>query len=158
MRRSPSTLLVALIATLIPLATPVSAEAAGVFLSPVASSYAQAAHQARHTLTLDQRRHARARLASLHVLDAAARMNRVSVGELRAQWQRVAICEVAGNWSMTGPNYSGIGFLNTTWSEYGGTRYAPLAGRATRDQQILIGMRVTNGWVPDQNGCSHNGW
>jgi len=59
---------------------------------------------------------------------------------------------------MTGPAYSGIGFMNATWNAYGGARYAPLAGQATRDQQILIGMKVTSGRVPDQNGCSPTGW
>jgi len=59
---------------------------------------------------------------------------------------------------MTGPRCSGIGFLNSTWYQYGGTRFAPLAGQASVDQQILIGMRVTGGWVPDQYGCSRNGW
>ena len=87
----------------------------------------------------------------------AARL-RVSVSQLRSMWQRVAICEVAGNWSMVGPVYSGIGFLNSTWAHYGGTRYAPLAGLATRDEQILIGMHVTGGYVPDQYGCSPIGW
>lgn len=91
-------------------------------------------------------------------LRANALRLRVSVGELRAMWQRVAICEVAGNWSMVGPVYSGIGFLNSTWAHYGGTRYAPLAGLATRDEQILIGMHVTGGYVPDQYGCSPIGW
>jgi len=82
----------------------------------------------------------------------------VSVRVLRAEWQDVAMCEVGGNWSMTGPRYSGIGFSNATWSAYGGTRYAPLAGEASVVQQIIIGMRVTGGWVPDQNGCSPGGW
>jgi hypothetical protein len=91
-------------------------------------------------------------------LRASAQRLRVSVDQLRAMWQRVAICEVAGHWSMTGPVYSGIGFLNATWSHYGGTRFAPLAGLATRDEQILVGMRVTGGYVPDQYGCSPIGW
>ena len=82
----------------------------------------------------------------------------VSVRELRAEWQNVAICEAGGNWSMTGALYSGIGFLNTTWNQYGGARYAPLAGEASVVQQIIIGMRVTHGSVPDQNGCSPTGW
>lgn len=59
---------------------------------------------------------------------------------------------------MTGPVYSGIGFSNATWSQYGGSRYAEVAGEATRAQQILIGMKVTHGWVPDQAGCSPTGW
>ncbi len=91
-------------------------------------------------------------------LDAEALVHGVSVPHLLAQWQRVAVCEVDGDWSMTGPEYSGIGFSNATWHQFGGTRYAPLAGEATREQQILIGMRVTHGWVPDQAGCSPTGW
>ena len=82
----------------------------------------------------------------------------VSVRELRAEWQDVAICEVGGNWAMTGPRYSGIGFSNATWNAYGGTRFAPLAGQASVIEQIVIGMRVTGGWVPDQNGCNPGGW
>jgi hypothetical protein len=82
----------------------------------------------------------------------------VSVRELRAEWQDVAICEVGGNWSMTGPRYSGIGFSNATWSAYGGTQYAPLAGQASVIEQIVIGMKVTGGWVPDQFGCNPGGW
>jgi len=82
----------------------------------------------------------------------------VSARELRAEWQNVAVCEVGGNWSMTGPRYSGIGFSNATWNSYGGTRFAPLAGQATVIEQIVIGMKVTGGRVPDQNGCSRGGW
>ncbi|HEY5104360.1 MAG TPA: transglycosylase family protein [Acidimicrobiales bacterium] len=82
----------------------------------------------------------------------------VSVATLRAEWQHVAVCEVAGNWSMTGSAYSGIGFLNSTWYQYGGTRYASFAGLATETEQIIIGMEITGGWVPDQNGCSPSGW
>ncbi|NNN02290.1 MAG: hypothetical protein HKL86_10715 [Acidimicrobiaceae bacterium] len=95
---------------------------------------------------------------TIHELSLVAAKVKTTIGELRAQWQHVAICEVGGNWSMVGSWYSGIGFLNSTWSTYGGTRFAPLAGQATRDQQILIGMKVTNGQVPDQYGCSPTGW
>jgi Transglycosylase-like domain len=104
----------------------------------------------------------RHRYLAAHAVDIALRFDAARIGltpnQLRAEWQRVAVCEVGGNWSMTGPIYSGIGFLNSTWYRYGGARFAPLAGRASRDQQILIGMRVTGGWVPDQYGCSHFGW
>lgn len=92
------------------------------------------------------------------ILSYVAALARVTIGELRAEWQHVAICEVGGNWSMMGTSYSGIGFANSTWREYGGSRFAPLAGEAPRDVQILIGMKVTGGWVPDQNGCSPTGW
>jgi hypothetical protein len=104
----------------------------------------------RHEVTLDT--------DASRALNAEAQGHGVSVPILLAQWQRVAICEVDGNWSMTGPVYSGIGFSNATWHQFGGARFAPLAGEATREQQILIGMRVTHGWVPDQRGCSPTGW
>ena len=35
---------------------------------------------------------------------------------------------------------------------------APLAGRANEDAQIIVGMRVTRNWVPDQYGCDPGGW
>lgn len=93
-----------------------------------------------------------------HRLVAAARQVGMSLGRLRQEWQSVAVCEVGGHWAMTGPIYSGIGFLNATWDAYGGRQFAPLAGLASRDEQILVAMKVTGGWVPDQNGCSPSGW
>lgn len=96
--------------------------------------------------------------AASRTLDAEALGRGVSVPLLRKRWERVAICEVGGDWSMVGPEFSGIGFSNATWYQYGGARYAPTAGDATPDQQILIGMRVTHGWIPDQAGCSPTGW
>ena len=56
------------------------------------------------------------------------------------------------------PDYSGIGISNGTWNSYGATSYACLAGLATKDQQILIGMKVTRDWVPDQYDCDAGGW
>ncbi len=103
-------------------------------------------------------RHVAVPVPHVSALAAPAAAMHVTIAQLRAEWQRVAICEVGGNWSMTGGKYSGIGFLNATWYQYGGLRYAPFAGEASEDQQILIGMKVTNGWVPDQYGCSRTGW
>jgi hypothetical protein len=91
-------------------------------------------------------------------IGADARARQVSVAGLRSEWQHVAICEVGGNWRMVGPVYSGIGFRNATWDEYGGVEFAPLAGRASEDAQIIVGMRVTRNWVPDQYGCDPGGW
>ncbi len=89
---------------------------------------------------------------------ADARARRVTVVGLRNEWEHVAICEVGGNWRMIGPVYSGIGFRNATWSEYGGAEFARLAGEASEDAQIVVGMRVTRNWVPDQYGCDPGGW
>jgi len=96
--------------------------------------------------------------ASTRAFRADAARVGLSEAQLRSGWQSVATCEVGGNWSMIGSKYSGIGFLNTTWHEYGGDRFAPLAGHATETQQIVIAMAVTGGWIPDQSGCSPGGW
>lgn len=87
----------------------------------------------------------------------AARFH-LTLQQLVAKWQRVAICEVSGRWTMEGPYYSGIGFSNVNWERFGGTRFGPLAGDATPIQQVLVGMRITQTWIPDQYGCSQMGW
>jgi hypothetical protein len=44
---------------------------------------------------------------------------------------------------MRGPSFSGgVGFANSTWSSFGGTEFAPNAGDATREQQIIVAERV----------------
>jgi hypothetical protein len=72
----------------------------------------------------------------------------------RQQWERVSQCETRGDWGMQGPLYSGgLGIRNTTWSEYGGREFAPDAGLATVDQQIVVARRIQP-TVPDQSGCT----
>jgi len=72
----------------------------------------------------------------------------------RAAWQKVAICEEGGDWSFQGSVYSGgLGMLNSTWVAYGGLEFAPNAGLATIDQQIIVAKRIQTN-PPDQNGCS----
>jgi hypothetical protein len=114
-----------------------------------------------HAITLPRVHRVRMRELAVESV-ARLRHDAASVGfsitVLQAKWQRVAWCEVGGNWSMVGSIYSGIGFLNSTWNEFGGRQYARLAGLASRDEQIVIGMRVTHGWVPDQGGCAVGGW
>jgi hypothetical protein len=82
----------------------------------------------------------------------------LTVQQLMSKWERVAVCEVNGRWSMEGPVYSGIGFLNVNWRSFGGTHFGALAGDATPEQQVLIAMRITKTWIPDQYGCSPSGW
>jgi resuscitation-promoting factor RpfB len=71
-------------------------------------------------------------------------------------WDRIAACETGGNWGFIGPSFSGgLGFYNGTWDAYGGRKYAPNAGLATREQQILVAMEIqrkvgVGGW-----GCAH---
>jgi hypothetical protein len=58
-------------------------------------------------------------------------------------WDGIARCETGGNWSMSGSTFSGgLGFANTTWRGYGGGEFAPNAGQATREQQIVVAERV----------------
>lgn len=90
-------------------------------------------------------------LPDLDPLAAAMRM---------AKWQKVAICETGGNWQMRGSRYSGgIGIRNDVWLEYGGADFAPDAGLATPEQQIIVGSRIwarngTLNYIPDQRSCA----
>jgi hypothetical protein len=73
-------------------------------------------------------------------------------------WDGIAACETGGNWHMQGRTFSGgVGFANTTWSGYGGGEFAPNAGQATREEQIVVAERVyadhgLSGW-----GCKRAG-
>jgi len=78
---------------------------------------------------------------------AAPRLVRVAssvslnIDELRDKWQQVAICEVSGNWSMVGPSFSGIGFANGTWSQYGAVALPrwPVTRRETSRSSLACG-------------------
>lgn len=67
-----------------------------------------------------------------------------------ATWNKVAACESSGNWSINTGNgyYGGLQFTRSTWEAYGGTRYAPRADLATRDQQIATAEKVLDGQGP----------
>jgi hypothetical protein len=154
MRRILSAVLVSLITASVLPAVPVGASEpspapARAALPPSRKALAERAALSRQDAVADATERALAFTAAAVQTTSAA---------LRTRWEHVAICEVGGNWSMVGPTYSGIGFLNATWAHYGGTKYAPLAGEASEDQQIIIGMRVTGGYVPDQGGCNPGGW
>lgn len=62
-------------------------------------------------------------------------------------WDRLAQCESTGNWSINNGNgfSGGLQFTRSTWAAYGGTRYAPEAWMATREQQIDIAKNVQAG-------------
>jgi Transglycosylase-like domain len=58
-------------------------------------------------------------------------------------WDRIAACETQGDWSMRGSSYSGgVGFSNAAWDEWGGRQFAPNAGQATREEQIVVAERI----------------
>ena len=155
MRRILLTLAVAIFSV----TAPVAPAAAGA--APVKPPHPpRAPHPSARALALERIHRHRLHLemearTSLH---SVASQFHLTLEQLVAKWQRVAICEVNGNWSMKGPMYSGIGFSNATWVQYGGRHFAPTAGDATPLQQVAIGMRITRTWIPDQYGCSPFGW
>ncbi|MEC3916976.1 transglycosylase family protein [Nocardia sp. CDC160] len=67
-----------------------------------------------------------------------------------ATWDALAKCESGGNWAINTGNgfYGGIQFDQGTWERQGGTRYAPRADLATREEQIAIAevTRARQGW------------
>ncbi|WP_175408134.1 peptidoglycan DD-metalloendopeptidase family protein [Streptomyces sp. TRM64462] len=65
-------------------------------------------------------------------------------------WEKVAACESTSRWKTNTGNgyYGGLQFSQSTWEAYGGTRYAPRADLATKDQQIAIAEKVLKGQGP----------
>jgi len=76
------------------------------------------------------------------------------------RWDELATCESGGRWDTidSGPDGydGGLGIYRGTWRGFGGTEFAPNAGLATREQQIIVGMRIYEklGWDPW--GCANN--
>jgi hypothetical protein len=75
-------------------------------------------------------------------------------------WDELAQCESGGRWDTVDPNPNGfdggLGIARATWRGYGGAEFAPNAGLATREQQIIVGQRIYDdlGWDPW--GCANN--
>ncbi|WSE10897.1 LysM peptidoglycan-binding domain-containing protein [Streptomyces sp. NBC_01445] len=65
-------------------------------------------------------------------------------------WGCLAECESTGRWHINSGNgyYGGLQFLQSTWEEHGGLRYAPRADLATRAEQIAVAEKVlgAQGW------------
>ena len=65
-------------------------------------------------------------------------------------WDRLAGCESGGNWSINTGNsfYGGLQFTLSTWTGFGGGRYADRADHASRSQQIAVANKVlaSQGW------------
>ncbi|MEU9996463.1 transglycosylase family protein [Streptomyces sp. NPDC050848] len=59
-------------------------------------------------------------------------------------WDALAQCEASGNWQANTGNgfYGGLQFTADTWTEFGGTRYAPSAEQASREAQISVAQQV----------------
>jgi uncharacterized protein YabE (DUF348 family) len=64
-------------------------------------------------------------------------------------WDKMAECETGGNWAAPGPTYQGgLGIWYGNWTHYGGRQFAPTAGQATREEQIIVAERIRaeHGW------------
>ena len=61
-------------------------------------------------------------------------------------WDALAQCESGGRWDTVdaGPGGydGGLGIYRGTWRQFGGLEFAPNAGLATREQQIVVGERI----------------
>ncbi|MFH0244040.1 transglycosylase family protein [Streptomyces sp. HK10] len=74
-------------------------------------------------------------------------------------WERVARCESGGDWSINTGNgyYGGLQFSQSSWEAAGGTRYAPRADLATREQQIAVAERLLAMQGPRAWACAEKG-
>ncbi|MFE6332106.1 transglycosylase family protein [Streptomyces sp. NPDC057798] len=94
--------------------------------------------------------------ASLTVTAGSAGMAIPLIGTGTAQaadvetWDKVATCESTNDWNINTGNgyYGGLQFAQSTWEQYGGTRYAPRADLATKDEQIAVAEKVLDGQGP----------
>jgi hypothetical protein len=70
--------------------------------------------------------------------------------ESNATWDRLAMCESTQNWEAdTGNGFKGgLQFTESTWSEFGGERFASSPDQASREQQIRVAKKVQDeqGW------------
>ncbi|MEX1007313.1 MAG: transglycosylase family protein [Acidimicrobiia bacterium] len=75
-------------------------------------------------------------------------------------WDALAACESGGRWSTIdgapGGYDGGLGIARSTWAVFGGREFAPIAGQATREEQITVGERIyaAHGW--SAWGCARN--
>ena len=74
----------------------------------------------------------------------------VPTANAEPNWDAVAQCESGGNWSANTGNgfYGGLQFTESTWTGFGGGRFASRADLATKAEQIAIAQRVLHaqGW------------
>jgi hypothetical protein len=79
-------------------------------------------------------------------------------------WDELAHCESGGRWNTIdhlGDGYDGgLGIYRGTWAAFGGREFAPNAGLATREEQIIVGMRIQARYGWGAWGCATNvlGW
>lgn len=71
------------------------------------------------------------------------------------RWDKMAQCETGGKWDAPGLTYQGgLGIYYANWSHYGGREFAPTAGQATREQQIIVAERIRAEYGFSAWGCA----
>jgi transglycosylase-like protein len=77
------------------------------------------------------------------------------------KWSKVNVCEEDGNWHTPS---GGLGITPPNWIAFGGQEFAPSGGLASPIEQVYIAKKILKSItgsdqdVPDQNGCSPDGW
>lgn len=71
-----------------------------------------------------------------------------STGSSGVNWDNVARCESGSDWDAglrtnhVGTFSGGLMIMKSAWLQYGGGEFAPHAGAATREQQIIVAERI----------------
>lgn len=75
-------------------------------------------------------------------------------------WDRMAMCETGGNWAHYpyGTWTGGLGIYNQTWRGWGGLEFAPTAGQATREQQIIVANRIATQGYGSLGPVGYSAW
>ena len=58
-------------------------------------------------------------------------------------WEAVSWCETNHNWKNGGYFSGGLGMAQSVWNNYGGKQFASRPPKATKEEQIIIGNRVS---------------
>jgi peptidoglycan hydrolase-like protein with peptidoglycan-binding domain len=89
-------------------------------------------------------------VAAAGVATVAGGLATASSAQASTVWDRVAACESGGNWSINTGNgfYGGLQFTPSTWTAFGGARYAPRADLASKSAQIAVAQRVLSSQGP----------
>ena len=82
-------------------------------------------------------------------------------------WDELAWCESNNRWATIDHTPGaddwfdgGLGIARSTWTAFGGREFAPNAGLATREEQIIVGQRIYDRYGWSAWGCARNalGW
>ena len=58
-------------------------------------------------------------------------------------WEAVSWCETNHNWNNGGYFSGGLGMAQSVWVNYGGKQFASRPSKATKEEQIIVGNRVS---------------